>query len=252
MSKKRTNPKEPKEQEPAQSYVYCANCGLDLEGWDDSPNRKPCPKCGSSSRHYSITFETILGVSATVNVRHLSPISQLAQWLAEYHCQEAAKGGSSESRHALATVVVCPIYLDTHLYESMVSASLITDDKYANTCEEIWKGREKIRKEICREHPEATPSQDSIISAAELKWYYFVKTLFDEDFYTIFDKYLASFRDMINIRNGIEHFKEFEVKEEIPEPLTRMLNGEKARHFLDTVMGMARKLDHLINQKTST
>jgi restriction system protein len=47
--------------------VTCSNCGtpLSLEDGGGPGDRKPCPKCGSTARTFSVVVSEILGVSAT-------------------------------------------------------------------------------------------------------------------------------------------------------------------------------------------
>jgi len=45
--------------------TYCGKCGEPIYN-EDSHNRKPCPKCGATSRKYSLTASVTVAVSASV------------------------------------------------------------------------------------------------------------------------------------------------------------------------------------------
>ncbi len=257
VTKKRTGSAKSKHDKVAHSSVRCKDCGADLEGWGDGPTRNPCPNCGSTSRLYDATGQVTARAEVTADVQHLSPISPMVLNLAELHCREAERGDPEKRathEHVLAVVIMSTIYANSALYETLVDARKLTHSEYVKQAGQInWcrKGpltKKKLRDEIANTHPKVVPPDrdgdpdPGRISTTELHWYHFTKTVLSRDFYSEWNKEWKTYRELVNLRNALEHYEQFEVEDQLEHP-RRKLTPVNGRLYLDIVKAMVQRLD---------
>ncbi len=101
--------------------IACANCGEPIHG--ESPSgepaqRKPCPKCGSTARSFSVQVEVRLSVSGTAQADVITYPQTLLS---------TAQGLIDQGQFSIAVVVshmACEIAVERSFSEAFVSKGI--------------------------------------------------------------------------------------------------------------------------------
>ncbi len=231
----------------------CKNCGKDLSSFDESNGKRPCPNCGSKKRieHARVKVPKVkstVRASATVNVRIFSPLSKHLKKLMEFH--SGSVDGLQEKENSLGIILFAHIFIDTYLYESLVDSNVLTDKEYQDECDHIWNNRHDLRaniKSILAGSSKFNNLSKKKIPAIEVKYYYLLKEHLGVDFYKKFSENLEDFRKLINLRNEITHFKEYEVTDiNSDDRLKRRIDLETANKLKNNAFNIATKIDSLV------
>lgn len=228
-----------------QPTYQCKNCGLALSDEKGTSN-EPCPQCGSKLRILNSQMVSIARGDSVAHMQHLSPISFMVHELAE-ESYEKAREVSAEgdpSKYALNTIILCPIYFDSYLYETLVYRKILTDEEYQDICNYLWNNRDNIRNEMCAESPSSTPDDPGEISAFEFKIHFFINEYLGVDYFSDFEPHIPDIRKMVELRNRIAHFKEYDVTWKNEERLRNQLTSDNAKRFLRTIEEMVAKINN--------
>jgi len=226
----------------------CKKCGKDLSSFDESDGKRPCPNCGSKKRIKYAQIESVIQATTSVHARIFSPLSQHLKQLIEFYSEPMDDLEERES--SLGVMLFAHIYLDTHLYESLVDSNIFTDQEYQDECDHIWKNRHDLRNEIkgiLAGESKFNNLSKGKIPAIEVKYYYLLKEHLGVDFYKEFSENLEDFRKLINLRNEITHFKEYEVTDiDSGDRLKRKVDLKTANELKDNAFSIATKIDSLV------
>ena len=190
----------------------CKKCGKDLASFDESGGKKPCPNCGSKKRIKYAKAVSVAQATTSVNVKIFSPLSQHLRQLIEFHSEPMDDLEGREN--SLGVILFAHIYLDTHLYESLVGSNIFTDQEYQDECDYIWDKRDNLRnkiRNILKEDPKFNNLDKKNIPSIEVKYFYLLREHLSVDFYDSFADNLKDFRRLVNLRKEITHFKKYEV-----------------------------------------
>lgn len=226
----------------------CKNCGKDLSSFDESNGKRPCPNCGSKKRVKYAQAESVAHGSASVNVKIFSPLSKHLKKVMEFH--SGSVDGLQEKENSLGIILFAHIFIDTYLYESLVDSNVLTDQEYQDDCDHIWNNRHDLRddiKSILVGNSKFNNLSREKIPAIEVKYYYLLKEHLGIDFYDKFSENLENFRKLINLRNEITHFKEYEVTDiDNDDRLKRRIDLETANELKNNAFNVATKIDSLV------
>lgn len=226
----------------------CKNCGKDLSSFDESDGKKPCPNCGSKKRIKYASAVSVTRTSTEVNARLFSPLSDYLKNLMEFHSEPV--DGLQEKENSLVIILFTHIFMDTYLYESLVDSNVLTDKEYQDECDHIWNNRHDLRddiKSILTGSSKFNNLSKEKIPTIEVKYYYLLKEHLGVDFYKKFSENLEDFRKLINLRNEITHFKEYEVTDiNNDDRLKRRIDLETANKLKNNAFNIATKIDSLV------
>lgn len=232
-------------------YVVCKECGKDLTNFHKPGGNEPCPQCGSTSKTFNMEGRATGHITAHADVKVLSPLSPFLLPLIEFHSQKGDDNDElREVENAMGIIVWTQMFLETFIYESFVAVNLISDEDYKHADDFIrYQGREQIKQEIISNHNEL---RGEIGRGLELKYYYLLKENLNVDLYDDLKEFVGGFQELIDVRNSITHFKEYNVTSvENEERLRSKLNMDNASRLRDNALGLRDKISQLIKEKST-
>jgi len=222
----------------------CEKCGKDLSSFDESGGKKPCPNCGSKKRVKYLQAVSEAHGSALVDVKMFSPLSKHLKKLMEFHSEPV--NGLKERENSLVIILFTHIFMDSYLYESFVDSDIFSDEKYQKESQNVYNERWKLRGEILKKDPECE-LEKAEISLLEAKYFYLLRKYLGVDFYDVCSDNIEDFRRLIDLRNDITHFKEYEVTDIASDDrLKRKIDLETANKLKENAFSIANEIDSLI------
>ena len=224
----------------------CKNCGKDLSSFDESDGKRPCPNCGSKKRIKYASAVSVTRTSAAVNAKLFSPLANHLKDLMEFHSETV--DGLQEKENSLAIILFTHIFMDSYLYESLVDSGIFSDKKYQQESQNVYENRWELRGKILKKNPECELEKKEI-SLLEAKYFYLLKKYLEVDFYNVCSDNIEDFRELINLRNDITHFKEYEVTDiDSENRLKRKIDLKTANNLKENAFSIATKIDSLVDQ----